>query len=340
MTSAVDRRGDLEVALELADLADEISMRRFGASDLEMSRKADGSVVSEVDRDIELAIRRHLAANRPHDGVLGEEFGADGHSDRVWMIDPIDGTASYVTGSSAEWATLIALVDVDVPVVGVVARPAIGRRRWAAQDCGAFANGQPISVSNTAALAMATICDDFRVTIGRGLDWNPLFDLAAACANVHSWSDRDDFLRVADGSVDLLFNWYCGSGPDLASSVCILQEAGGRFSDLDGRADFFADIHLVSNGLLHDEALAVVVEAVAAGRRESWHPSDRRPRSHPASTQAQENTERRNAIASATNADPHHRQPTERLVPDTWLGTRRRNVCASLRIAPKCWSRV
>jgi histidinol-phosphatase len=251
--------------LELADLADAISMRRFGAPDLEVARKEDGGIVTDVDRDIESAIRRHLARHRPHDAILGEEFGAAGDSERVWMIDPIDGTADYLEASTAEWATLIALVEAGVPVVGVVARPAIGLRRWAAQSCGAFANGQRISVSTTATLADATICDDFRVTIGRGLDWNPLLGLATACGRVHLWSDRDNFLRVADGTVDLLFNWYCGAGPDLAPSVCIVEEAGGRFSDLDGHADFHADVHLVTNRLLHDQAMEIVTRAIEDG---------------------------------------------------------------------------
>jgi histidinol-phosphatase len=265
MTSG-QREEDLAVALELADLADAISLRRFRASDLEVDRKPDGGIVSEVDRDIELAIVDHLADRRPSDAILGEEFGAHGDGERVWMIDPIDGTADYVEGSTAEWATLIALVEADVPVVGVVARPAIGLRRWAAQGCGAFANGQAISVSDTETLADATICDDFRVTIGRGLEWNPLLELSAACAAVHPWTDRDNFLRVADGTVDLLLNWYCGSGPDLTPSICIVQEAGGRFADLNGRADYNADIYLVSNGLLHDEAVAIVTDTIAAGR--------------------------------------------------------------------------
>ena len=120
---------DLELALRIADAADAVTMARFDAADLDVQLKPDHSHVTEADLTTERAIRGILAAERPDDGVYGEEFGVTGDSTRQWIIDPIDGTANYLKGIPM-WATLIALAVDGVPTVGVVAQPALGRRWW------------------------------------------------------------------------------------------------------------------------------------------------------------------------------------------------------------------
>lgn len=242
---------DLAIALDLADLADSISMRRFQAPDLESERKANGGVVTEVDLEIETAIRAHLASVCPDDAVTGEEFGTTGDGSRHWLIDPIDGSAAYAEGGHG-WSTLIGLVDERGSVAGVVTRPSVPTRAWAARGRGAFIDNRRISVSETTELSQATVCEDFRVSIGRALEWNPLPALARQCAAVHPYEDVFDLLRVADGTADIDLGWYSGSGPDLAPFVCILLEAGGRFTDLSGRCDFYQDVWLATNGTLHD----------------------------------------------------------------------------------------
>ena len=134
-----DLTADLDLALRLADAADEASMSRFDAPDLEVSTKADASHVTEADLATERAIRSLLEAERPGDGVFGEEYGVTGDSTRQWIIDPIDGTANYLKGIPM-WTTLIALVVDGVPRVGVASQPAIGRRWWAATGLGAWTN--------------------------------------------------------------------------------------------------------------------------------------------------------------------------------------------------------
>src|SRR4249919_3503821 len=126
-----DLRADLELALRLADAADAASMARFDASDLDIQLKADASHVTEADLATERAIRAILDAERPEDGVFGEEFGVTGDSTRQWIIDPIDGTANYLKGIPM-WTVLIALSIDGVPRVGVASQPALGRRWWAA----------------------------------------------------------------------------------------------------------------------------------------------------------------------------------------------------------------
>jgi histidinol-phosphatase len=127
---------DLSLALQLADMADEISLDRFRATDLVVTTKPDMTPVSDADKGVETALRAALADSRPGDSILGEEFGTEGDSSRQWIIDPIDGTKNYVRGVPI-WASLISLAVNGIPVVGVVSAPALGRRWWAAAGCGA-----------------------------------------------------------------------------------------------------------------------------------------------------------------------------------------------------------
>src|SRR5262249_13623 len=131
---------DLALSHVLADAADAVSMGRFRALDLRVDAKPDLTPVSDADTAVDPALRRTLT--RARGGVLGEEFGATdapaGPGSRVWVIDPIDGTKNYIRGVPI-WATLIALMEGDQAMVGMVSAPALGRRWWAARGHGAFA---------------------------------------------------------------------------------------------------------------------------------------------------------------------------------------------------------
>src|SRR5436305_2875980 len=129
---------DLALALELAEIADSITLERYQAGDLRVETKPDMTPVSEADTAVEQAVRDRLATARPDDGVVGEEFGPDGHSgnSRRWIIDPIDGTKIFVRGGPV-WATLLALQDGGETTVGVVSAPALHRRWWASRGGGA-----------------------------------------------------------------------------------------------------------------------------------------------------------------------------------------------------------
>lgn len=250
---------DLSLALRLADVADGLSMAQFAFDHASHTRKADGGVVTEADRAIERALREELARCRPGDLVYGEEYGGPRTGDRVWMLDPIDGTAGFIEGSD-QWATLIGLMEHGTATVGVVSRPAASTRWWGSKGCGAYCNDAPIHASQTRVLADAVIADDFRSSAFRQLSSNPVAAIAAMSAVVRPWRDKFIFLDIAAGVVDVAVHWWSGSGPDLAGQVCILSEAGGRFSDLERNSNIDAEVHVLSNGYLHD----IVIDAVRA----------------------------------------------------------------------------
>src|SRR5213593_1514403 len=130
---------DLALAHDLADAADAIALARFRALDLRVEAKPDTTPVTDADTAIERAVRATLGGRRPADGVVGEEYGTHNpDSARRWVIDPIDGTKNFLRGVPV-WGTLIALMDGDEAVVGVVSAPALGRRWWAAKGAGAYA---------------------------------------------------------------------------------------------------------------------------------------------------------------------------------------------------------
>ena len=157
---------DLDLARRIADAADAVTHGRFRASDLTVDRKPDRTPVTDADVACEDEVRRLLAAERPDDAVLGEERGAGARAaagGRRWIVDPIDGTKNYSRGLPV-FATLLALVVDDEPVVGVVSAPALGRRWWAARGRGAFTSdvargveAAPIGVSAVSALGDAYV---------------------------------------------------------------------------------------------------------------------------------------------------------------------------------------
>src|SRR5687767_12828759 len=150
---------DLRLALELAEAADEITMKHFRLASLEVRTKSDKSPVTEADEAVERMIRDRLSRERPDDGILGEEFGTSGNAARRWIIDPIDATKNYIRGIPI-FATLIGLEENGHVVTGVVSAPALGRRWSASKGSGAFCNGIAIRVSATATLEEAHLGHD------------------------------------------------------------------------------------------------------------------------------------------------------------------------------------
>jgi histidinol-phosphatase len=237
---------DLSLALGLADLADDISLSRFRAHDLLVETKPDLSPVTEADTAVEQTVRMRLAADRPADGILGEEYGDKGGSDRRWIIDPIDGTRNYSRGIPV-WATLVALEENGVLQVGVVSAPALGRRWWAERGTGAFADGTQIRVSGVAAIEDAILC--FAVE-------QQLPPIASRCWHARGFGDFWAHMLVAEGAADGAIDAIGVSVWDLAAVRIIVEEAGGRFTDQSGVARIDGNSAVSSNGLLHDELLA------------------------------------------------------------------------------------
>lgn len=253
---------DLTLALSLCDLADEITMRRWRASDLAIETKPDMTPVTEADRDVELAIRERLAADRPADAVVGEEYGADAAAGaRRWIIDPIDGTKNYVRGVPA-WATLLALQDGGETVLGIASAPALRRRWWAVRGGGAWLDdglggARRLSVSRVADLRDASLSwagiEDWD-GIGR-LD--ALIELGRRCWRTRAYGDLWTYMLVAEGALEIGLDAQVSLW-DLAAPQIIVEEAGGRFTDLGGVPRPDGGDAIASNGLLHDAALAII----------------------------------------------------------------------------------
>ena len=254
-----DHAADLDLALRLADLADRISAVRFGALDLAVQTKPDLTPVSDADRAVERAIRETLSRERPDDSVLGEEFGAStpSASGRRWVLDPIDSTKNFIRGVPV-WATLIALMDGDEVVVGVVSAPAITHRWWAARGHGSWvtragATPRRNAVSKIDELANAS------VSFSELSDWAgrraAVDDVLADAWRMRAYGDFWSHMLVAEGAVDVSVEPVV-SVWDVAALVVIVQEAGGRYSGFDGSPRADAGSILCTNGLLHETMLS------------------------------------------------------------------------------------
>jgi histidinol-phosphatase len=247
---------DLELALELADLADAVSLPHFRSRDLAVETKSDDTPVTQADRGAEAAMRGALTTARPDHAVLGEEEGLVGPPDAThrWVLDPIDGTANYVRGVPI-WATLIGLMEGGDVVAGVVSAPALGRRWWAARGDGAFADGTAIHVSDVGTLPEAHLGHAGVGTFFEYGHGDALVDLTRRVWRSRGIGDFWMHCLVAEGAFDVAVEPVVSLW-DLAAITVILEEAGGRFSDLDGRPGPDGGSALSTNGLLHDEVLA------------------------------------------------------------------------------------
>lgn len=256
-----DFQEDLRFARDLADMAHVISLERYRALDLTVETKPDRSPVTDADKAVEQALRAAIREERPHDAVYGEEFGGELQSGRQWIIDPIDATANFLRGVPV-WGTLIALVIDGDPVVGVVSAPALGRRWWASRGDGAWLveNGAPprrLSVSGVRELSDASFSYNDLQYWRRAGRTDQLLGLADTVWRTRAYGDFWSYMMLAEGSVDLVGEF----GPaiyDLAALVPIIEEAGGRITSIAGERVFTAGDALVSNGLLHDVAVAAV----------------------------------------------------------------------------------
>jgi len=244
---------DLELALELADAADAITMRHFQSATLSVRTKVDRTPVSEADEAVERMIRERLAVARPDDGIVGEEFGASGESARRWVVDPIDATKNYVRGIPV-FATLIGLVENDRVIAGVVSAPAMQRRWWASAGEGAFCNGRPIRASAIADFADAHLGYDSVVDHDKHHSADALLSLIRRCGRARGFGDFWIHMLVAEGALEIAVEPAVAPW-DVAAVQVIVEEAGGRFTDLQGRARYDGGSAISTNGLLHDAVL-------------------------------------------------------------------------------------
>jgi histidinol-phosphatase len=252
---------DLDLALRLAALADNVTTGRFRAADLVVTSKPDLSPVSDADQAVEQLIRQRLAAERPADAFFGEESGTAGSGPRRWVLDPIDGTKNYVRGVPV-WATLLALLVDDEAVLGVVSAPALGQRWWAARGHGAFCSsfGEPprrLRVSQVGQLADASLSYASLSGWTEQGAQQALLELIGQVWRSRAYGDFWSYMLLAEGAVDIaaepeLSLW------DMAALAPIVTEAGGRFTGLNGVDGVHQGNAAASNGLLHEALLTAL----------------------------------------------------------------------------------
>lgn len=247
-------QADLDLALELADIADKISLERFRALDLHVESKPDRSPVTDADRSVEQALKKALADKAPNDALIGEEYGNTGTASRTWIIDPIDGTANYLRGVPV-WATLIALAIDGKPVVSVVSAPAMGRRWWAAPGAGALTRDidgatRQLKVSAISELENASLSYNNLQLWDQVGKLAELTQLSRKIWRTRAYGDFWSYMLLAEGSVDIVAE-HDLKIYDIAALVPVVEQAGGIFTALDGPLTEETSSVLATNGKLH-----------------------------------------------------------------------------------------
>lgn len=251
--AALDRA--LAAATEAARAAGAIALKYY-VSGFEVTLKPDQTPVTQADREAEQAIVTALGRAYPGWGFLGEEFGANGATEVRWIIDPIDGTKNFVRRVPV-WATLLALEERGEIVVGVIHNPVTGDLYAARRRGGATLNGQRVHVSDVSDLWSATMLHaGLRLYRQAGV-WDGLVRLVDATERQRGFGDYMGYTLVAEGKAELYLEvdlkpW------DLAPCKIVIEEAGGRFTDLAGRPTIYSGNALVSNARLHDAALRLL----------------------------------------------------------------------------------
>jgi len=256
----------LSIALTLAASAGDLIMSHFKHARLDAESKADGSPVTIADRAAETCIRIGIRNAFPNDTLRGEEHDDEqGTSDFTWVIDPIDGTVSFMHGVPV-FGTLIGIERDGLPVAGVMHFPALDETAWAASGGGAWHRvgehqAERVQVSNCDTLCDAMVCTT-SFDYFRNQPWeDAFFRIAHASGRTRGWSDCHSELLLVTGRIDAVVEPVLNPW-DISAIIAVLHEAGGRFTDWNGQREGRSDVTpgLATNGYLHDELLAVLTD--------------------------------------------------------------------------------
>lgn len=248
-----------ETAVDLAWHAGHVSLRYF-QTDLEILDKSDGTPVTVADRETEALLREALQQRFPDDGIFGEEFGRqESRSGRTWVLDPIDGTKSFIHGVPF-YGLLMALMEGDEPLLGVMHFPALGETVAAYRGGGCFWNGRRCRVSSVDELskALVTVSDipdgHSQSHLQEGPRVEATHHLLQAAGLRRTWGDCYGYALVATGRAEVMLDPIVNLW-DVAPVLPIIEEAGGQFTDYAGERSLRQGHAVASNGLLHTEAL-------------------------------------------------------------------------------------
>ena len=245
----------LEAAVEAARAAGRVALKYYRGG-FEVTLKPDDTPVTQADREAEQVITEILARAFPEHGFLGEEFGGAGSTETRWIIDPIDGTKNFIRQIPL-WATLIALEERGEITVGVVHNPVTGDLYTARRGAGAFLNGERLQVSREDDLRRAFLVHAGLSLVRQAGRWTEFMRLVDATDRQRGFGDYVGYGLVAEGKVEVyaeldLKPW------DLAPCKLLVEEAGGRFTDWDGKPTIYTGTALATNGRLHEAALALL----------------------------------------------------------------------------------
>ncbi|MFN9436544.1 MAG: histidinol-phosphatase, partial [Planctomycetota bacterium] len=253
----------LELALRLAEAASRATLRYFRTDAYQVERKSDRSPVTRADKEAEQLVRSMVADLYPDDGILGEEFGkVSGRSEFEWIIDPIDGTKSFISGVPL-YSTLVGLTFAGRPIIGVIAIPALGelvigidgRGAWYGQGSGTGVEIlKPTRVSSVEDLADGLFVVSQVDNFGKRGAQSAYEALERKSYITRSWGDGYGYLLVATGRAELMVDPIVNPW-DVAAVAPVVVEAGGRFSSWSGDYDIHAGHGFASNGHVHDAAL-------------------------------------------------------------------------------------
>jgi histidinol phosphatase-like enzyme (inositol monophosphatase family) len=264
LPSGAELRELMAFAAEAARGAGEITLRYFRRA-LEAERKADGSFVTAADREAERFLRAEIERTFPDDGIIGEEEGErTGTSGRRWILDPIDGTYSFVHGVPF-YGVLVGLEIGDEPAVGVVNVPALGELVRAARGQGCYWNGELARVSETADAGQSLLLStDFGLCARYGFS-AATEELQRRFGARRTWGDCYGHVLVATGRAECMLDpvmnvWDC------AALLPILEEAGGTFTDWSGRRTIRGGNALATNGALYAEVAQIISKNAGAAR--------------------------------------------------------------------------
>jgi histidinol-phosphatase len=247
---------ELEAALTAAEAAARV-IRECYLRPIDIRTKSDGTPVTEADVRAEHGIKEVLSARFPGYAFFGEETGRSGSGQNVWIVDPIDGTKSFVRGYPF-FSTLIGLERNSEYILGVSSAPLYGELAWAERGRGAFLNGRPIEVSTISTFEQATLSTGNMDSFARSPRWAKLGKLVPKFHRTRGFGDFLNYHLLAAGKLEAVIETDINI-LDIAAMVAIVEEAGGRFTTLEGeRITQNAVSVLATNGRLHDELLAAL----------------------------------------------------------------------------------